>query len=90
VRQDVKDCDSSQKENARKAPRCDREMFPTPPTAPWFRVHVDLCGPFEASGPFQYRYLAMAVDSLTKFVEIKPLVGSINKGIDPQEVADFV
>jgi hypothetical protein len=29
------------------APRDNREIFPTPPTAPWFRTHADLCGPFE-------------------------------------------
>jgi hypothetical protein len=92
VRQYVRHCDLCQKENAGKAPRCDREIFPTPPTAPWFRVHVgvDLCGPFEPSGPLKYRYVAVAVDLLTKFVEMKPLVGSPKKGVDPEEVANFV
>jgi hypothetical protein len=51
---------------------------------------VDLCEPFEPSGPFKYRYIAVAVDSLTKFVETKPLVVSKDKGVDPQEVEDFV
>jgi hypothetical protein len=51
---------------------------------------VDLCGPFEPLGPLKYRYIAVAVDSLTKFVEIKPSVGSSKKGVDPEEVANFV
>jgi hypothetical protein len=51
---------------------------------------VDLCGPFESLGPLKYRYIAVAVDSLTKFVEMKPLVGSPKKGVDPEEVANFV
>jgi hypothetical protein len=80
----VRHCDLCQKENAGKAPRCDREIFPTPPTASWFRVHVDLCGPFEPFGPLKYRYIAVAVDLLTKFVEMKPLVGSPKKGVDPE------
>jgi hypothetical protein len=51
---------------------------------------VDLCGPFKPSGPSKYRYIAVAVDSLTKFVEMKPLVGSPKKGVDSEEVANFV
>jgi hypothetical protein len=51
---------------------------------------MDLCGPFEPSGPLKYRYIAVAVDSLTKFVEMKPLVGSPKMGVDPEEVANFV
>jgi transposase InsO family protein len=31
----------------------------------------------------------VAVDSLTKFVEIKPVVGSKKKGVDAEEVANF-
>jgi hypothetical protein len=89
-RQYVRHCDLCQKENAKIAPRCYREIFPTPPTAPWFRVHVDLCGPFEPLGPLKYRYIAVAVDSLAKFVEMKPLVGFPKKGVDPKEVANFV
>jgi hypothetical protein len=53
-------------------------------------VHLDLCGPFEPSDPLKYRYIAVAVDLLTKFVEMKPLVGSPKKGVDPKEVANFV
>jgi hypothetical protein len=68
VQQYVRHYDLCQKENAGKAPRCDCEMFPTPPTAPWFRVLVDLCGPFEPLGPLKYRYIAVAVDSLTNLV----------------------
>jgi hypothetical protein len=51
---------------------------------------VDLCGPFEPSGPLKYRYIAVAVDLLTKFVIMKPLVGSPKKGVNPEEVANFV
>jgi hypothetical protein len=72
------------------APRDDQEIFPTPPTAPWFRTHVDLCGPFEESGPQKFRYIAVAVDLVTKFVEVRPLRGSKFKGVDSEEVADFL
>ena len=44
VREFVKTCDVCQKERVGAAPRDDREIFPTPPTAPWFRTHIDLCG----------------------------------------------
>jgi hypothetical protein len=47
VREFVKTCDVCQKERVGAAPRHDREIFPTPPTTPWFQPHVDLCGPFE-------------------------------------------
>jgi hypothetical protein len=76
VREFVKTCDVCQKERVEAAPRDDREIFPTPPTAPWFRTHVDLCGLFEESGPQKFRYIAVAVDSVTKFVEVRPLRGS--------------
>jgi hypothetical protein len=39
VREFVKTCDVCQKERVGAAPRDDREIFPTPPTAPWFRTH---------------------------------------------------
>jgi hypothetical protein len=42
VREFVKTCDVCQKERVGAAPQDDREIFPTPPTAPWFRKHVDL------------------------------------------------
>jgi hypothetical protein len=90
VREFVKTCDVCQKERVGAAPRDDREIFPTPPTAPWFRTHVDLCGPFEESGPQKFRYIAVAVDSVTKFVEVRPLRGSKLKGVDSEEVADFL
>jgi hypothetical protein len=72
------------------APRDDRENFLTPPTAPWFCTHVDLCGPFKESGPQKFRYIAVAVDSVTKFVEVRPLRGSELKGADSEEVADIL
>jgi hypothetical protein len=42
------------------------------------------------TGPLKYRYIAVAVDSLTKFVEMRPLVGSKKEGVDAEEVANFV
>jgi hypothetical protein len=90
VREFVKTCDVCQKERVGAAPRDDRDIFPTPPTAPWFRTHVDLCGPFEKSGSQKFRYIAVAVDSVTKFVEVRPLRGSKVKGVDSEEVADFL
>jgi hypothetical protein len=69
----VKMCDVCQKERVGAAPRDDRDNFPTPPTAPWFCTHVDLCGPFEESGPQKYRYIAVAEDFVAKFVEVQPL-----------------
>jgi hypothetical protein len=90
VREFVKTCDVCQKERVGAAPPDDREIFPTPPTAPWFRTHVDLCGPFEESGPQKFHYIAVAVDSVTKFVEVRPLRGSKLKGVDSEEVADFL
>jgi hypothetical protein len=90
VNEFVKTCDVCQKERVGAAPRDDREIFPTPPTAPWFRTHVDLCGPFEESGPQKYRCIAVAVDSVTKFVEVRPLRGTKAKGVDSEEVADFL
>jgi hypothetical protein len=86
----VNTCDVCQKERVGAAPRDDRDIFPTPPTAPWFRTHVDLCGSFEESGPQKYRYIAVAVDSVTKFVEVRPLRGTKSKGVDSEEVADFL
>jgi hypothetical protein len=62
------------------APRDDREIIPTPPTAPWFCTHVDLCGPFEESGPQKFRYIAVAVDSVTKFVEASGKRFEIKRG----------
>jgi hypothetical protein len=76
VREFIKTSDVCQKERVGAAPRDDREIFPTPPTAPWFCTHVDLCGPFEELGPQKFRYIAVAVDSVTKFVEVRPLRGS--------------
>jgi hypothetical protein len=90
VREFVKACDVCQKERVGAAPQDDQEIFPTPPTAPWFRTHVDLCGPFEESGPQKFRYVAVAVDSVTKFVKVRPLRGSKLKGVDSEEVADFL
>jgi hypothetical protein len=86
----VKTCDVCQKERVGAAARDDREIFPTPPTAPWFRTHVDLCGPFKESGPQKFRYIAVAVDSVTKFVEARPLRRSKLKGVDSEEVAHFL
>jgi hypothetical protein len=54
VREFAKTCDVCENERVGAAPRDDREIFPTPPTAPWFRTHVDLCGPFKESGPQQF------------------------------------
>jgi hypothetical protein len=90
VNEFVKTCDVCQKERVGAAPRDDRTIFPTPPTTPWFRTHVDLCGPFEESGPQKYRYIAVAVDSVTKVVEVRPLRGTKAKGVDSEEVADFL
>jgi hypothetical protein len=68
----------------------DQKISPTPSTAPWFCTHVDLCGPFEESGSQKYRYIAVAVDSVTIFVEVRPLRGTKAKGVDSEEVADFL
>src|SRR3569623_1747528 len=69
----VKRCHLCQFEKAGKAPRSDREMHPTPPTAPFYRVHVDTAGAFDPSGSEQYRHGGVAVDFVTKWVEIWPL-----------------
>jgi hypothetical protein len=89
VREFVKTCDFCQKKRVGAAPRDDREIFPTPPSAPWFRTHVDLCGPSKESGPQQFRYIAVAVDLVTKFVEVRPLRTSKLKGVDSEEVAEL-
>jgi hypothetical protein len=90
VNEFVKTCDVCQKERVGATPRDDREIFPTPPMAPWFCTHVDLCGPFEESGPQKYRYIAVAVDSVTKFMEVRPLRGMKAKGVDSKEVPNFL
>jgi hypothetical protein len=58
------------------------------------RSHSDWAAPsvlpFELSGPQKYRYIAVAVDSVTKFVEVRPLRGTKAKGMDSEEVADFL
>jgi hypothetical protein len=51
---------------------------------------MDLCGPFEPSGPLQYQYIVVAIDPITKFVELRSLKGSKLKGVDFEEVADFL
>jgi hypothetical protein len=82
VREFVKTCDVCQKERVGAAPQDYREIFPTPPTAPWVCTHVDLYGPFEELGPQKFRYIAVAVNSVTKFVEVRPLRGSKLYGVD--------
>lgn len=74
VEQCVKRCDDCQFEKAGKAPRNDRDLKPTPPTAPFYRVHVDVAGPFEPSGQEGFRYVGLAVDFVTKWVEFWPMV----------------
>ena len=69
----VRRCPECQFEKAGKAPRSDRELHPTPPTSPFYRVHVDTAGRFEASGVEQYRYDGVAVDLVTKWIEIWPM-----------------
>jgi hypothetical protein len=81
---------SAKKKGLVLRPEMTGRFSPTPPTAPWFRTHVDLCGPFEESGPQKYRYIAVAVDSVTKFVEVRPLRGTKAKGVDSEEVSDFL
>ena len=61
----VKRCTECQFEKAGKAPRSDREIHPTPPTAPFYRVHVDTAGRFEPSGVEQYRHVGVQVLRLT-------------------------
>ena len=53
----VKRCSLCQFEKAGKAPRSDREIHPTPPTAPFYRVHVDTAGRF----PTVVRFRAISI-----------------------------
>lgn len=64
VRGLVKVCPTCQFEKAGKAPRSDRDIHPTPPTAPFYRVHVDTAGPFDVSGEEGYRFVEIAVDQV--------------------------
>src|SRR3569833_313807 len=69
----VKRCHLCQFEKAGKAPRSDRDIHPTPPTAPFYRVHVDTAGRFQPSGSEQFRYVGVAIDSVTRWIEMWPL-----------------
>jgi hypothetical protein len=59
-------CDAGQKENAGRAGRTDREIYPTPPVDPYFRVHVDLLGPVQGSRTQKFKYVMLVIDPVTK------------------------
>jgi hypothetical protein len=50
VREFIETCDVCQKERVGAAPRDDREIFPTPPTAPWFRTTLICVVPLKNRG----------------------------------------
>lgn len=58
--------DDCQKEKAGRAGRTDREIYPTPPVDPFFRVHVDLLGPVQRSRNHEFKYVMLAIDPVTK------------------------
>jgi hypothetical protein len=64
--------DTCQKEKAGLASRTDRDINPTPPTDPFFRVHVDLCGPFRNKFR-KKRFIFVCVDAVTKYAYVKVL-----------------
>lgn len=66
-------CENCQKEKAGRAERTDREMNPTPPVSPYFRVHLDLCGPFKDPAG-KKKYIAVCMDAMTKFASAKILL----------------
>jgi transposase InsO family protein len=66
-------CEDCQKEKAGRAERTDREMNPTPPVSPYFRVHLDLsCGPFRDQNN-KKKYVAVCMDAMTKYASAKIL-----------------
>lgn len=59
-------CDVCQKEKAGRAGRTDREIYPTPPVDPFFRVHVDLLGPVQRSRTQKFKYVMLVIDPVSK------------------------
>jgi len=70
TREFINTCEGCQLEKAGVASRTDRELHHTPPTGPYFRVHVDLCGPFR-NQTNKKRYIFVCIDAMTKFVSAK-------------------
>lgn len=65
-------CPDRQKEKAGRAERTDREMNPSPPVSPFFRVHLDLCGYFLDRNK-KKNYIGVCIDAMTKFASAKVL-----------------
>lgn len=65
-------CPDCQKEKAGRAERTDREMNPSPPVSPFFRVHLDLCGYF-LDAKKKKKYIAVCIDAVTKFASARVL-----------------
>jgi hypothetical protein len=84
VNEIVKTCDVCQKERVGAAPEMTGRFFRC---RPW---HLGFAPMLIFAGLLKYRYIAVAVDSVTKFVEVRPLRGSKLKGVDSEEVADFL
>jgi hypothetical protein len=70
TREFIHTCEGCQLEKAGVASRTDRDLHHTPPTGPYFRVHVDLCGPFRNQAS-KKRYIFVCIDAMTKFVSAK-------------------
>jgi hypothetical protein len=73
TREFINTCEGCQLEKAGIASRTDRDLHHTPPTGPYFRVHVDLCGPFRNQAD-KKRYIFVCIDAMTKLCPLRSFV----------------
>jgi hypothetical protein len=70
TREFINTCEGCRLEKAGVASQTDRDLHHTPPTRPYFRVHVDLCGPFRNQAN-KKRYIFVCIDAMLIFVSAK-------------------